>query len=183
MNEPAVFETPDWTMPDSNKHKGDEKIENDIHLRYHNIYGMLMVESSRKGIMKANPKKRPFVLTRSNFLGGHRYAATWTGDNNSSMKHLKQSIPMSLNLSLSGQPFNGPDIGGFAGNATPDLYAHWIAVVHLSFSRAHSTKGSIAQEPWSFGDEVEQFLAKHYKEDTDYFPFTTLFREFCFRNA
>ena len=35
-------------MPDSNKHLGDEKIENDIHLRYHNIYGMLMVESLQK---------------------------------------------------------------------------------------------------------------------------------------
>ena len=156
MNEPAVFETVDWTMPDSNKHIGDEFIKNDIHLRYHNVYGMMMVESSRKGIIKSNPEKRPFVLTRSNFLGGHRYAATWTGDNNSSMKHLKQSIPMSLNLSLSGQPFNGPDIGGFAGNATPELYAHWIAVgAFYPFSRAHSTKGSINQEPWSFGEEVE----------------------------
>ena len=156
MNEPAVFETEDWTMPDNNTHIGDENIKNDIHLRYHNVYGMMMVESSRKGIMKSNPKKRPFVLTRSNFLGGHRYAATWTGDNNSSMKHLKQSIPMSLNLSLSGQPFNGPDIGGFAGNATPELYAHWIAVgAFYPFSRAHSTKGSINQEPWSFGQEVE----------------------------
>ena len=121
MNEPAVFETSDWTMGDSNKHKGGKDLPNDIHLRYHNVYGMMMVESSRKGIMKAN-LKRPFVLTRSNFLGGHRFAATWTGDNNSSMKHLKQSIPMSLNLSLSGQPFNGPDIGGFAGNATSELY-------------------------------------------------------------
>ena len=156
MNEPAVFETVDWTMPDSNKHIGDEYIKNDIHLRYHNVYGMMMVESSRKGIIKSNPDKRPFVLTRSNFLGGHRYAATWTGDNNSSMKHLKQSIPMSLNLSLSGQPFNGPDIGGFAGNATPELYAHWIAVgAFYPFSRAHSTKGSVNQEPWSFGQEVE----------------------------
>lgn len=156
MNEPAVFETVDWTMPDSNKHIGYENIKNDIHLRYHNVYGMMMVESSRKGIIKSNPEKRPFVLTRSNFLGGHRYAATWTGDNNSSMKHLKQSIPMSLNLSLSGQPFNGPDIGGFAGNATPELYAHWIAVgAFYPFSRAHSTKGSINQEPWSFGEEVE----------------------------
>ena len=143
-------------MPDSNKHVGDENIKNDIHLRYHNVYGMMMVESSRNGIIKSNPDKRPFVLTRSNFLGGHRYAATWTGDNNSSMKHLKQSIPMSLNLSLSGQPFNGPDIGGFAGNATPELYAHWIAVgAFYPFSRAHSTKGSINQEPWSFGEEVE----------------------------
>ena len=63
---------------------------------------------------------------------------------------------MSLNLSLSGQPFNGPDIGGFAGNATPELYAHWIAVgAFYPFSIAHSTKGSINQEPWSFGEEVE----------------------------
>ena len=55
MNEPAVFETVDWTMPDSNKHVGDENIKNDIHLRYHNVYGMMMVESSRKGIIKSNP--------------------------------------------------------------------------------------------------------------------------------
>ena len=157
MNEPAVFETSDWTMEDSNRHKGGKDFPNDIHLRYHNVYGMMMVEASRNGIQKANPKKRPFVLTRSNFLGGHRFAATWTGDNYSSMDHLKQSIPMSLNLSLSGQPFNGPDIGGFAGNSTSELYAHWIAVgAFYPFSRAHATKGSINQEPWSFGKEVEQ---------------------------
>ena len=157
MNEPAVFETSDWTMGDSNRHKGGKDLPNDIHLRYHNVYGMMMVEASRNGIQKANLKKRPFVLTRSNFLGGHRFAATWTGDNNSSMDHLKQSIPMSLNLSLSGQPFNGPDIGGFAGNSTSELYAHWIAVgAFYPFSRAHATKGSINQEPWSFGKEVEQ---------------------------
>ena len=157
MNEPAVFETSDWTMGDSNRHKGGKDFPNDIHLRYHNVYGMMMVEASRNGIQKANLKKRPFVLTRSNFLGGHRFAATWTGDNNSSMDHLKQSIPMSLNLSLSGQPFNGPDIGGFAGNSTSELYAHWIAVgAFYPFSRAHATKGSINQEPWSFGKEVEQ---------------------------
>lgn len=157
MNEPAVFETSDWTMGDSNIHKGGKDLPNDIHLRYHNVYGMMMVEASRNGIQKANLKKRPFVLTRSNFLGGHRFAATWTGDNNSSMDHLKQSIPMSLNLSLSGQPFNGPDIGGFAGNSTSELYAHWIAVgAFYPFSRAHATKGSINQEPWSFGKEVEQ---------------------------
>ena len=157
MNEPAVFETADWTMPKNNIHKGDLDIKRDNHLRYHNVYGMLMVRASRKGILNANPKKRPFVLTRSNFLGGHRYAATWTGDNNSSMKHLKQSIPMTLNLGLSGQPFNGPDIGGFAGNATPDLYAHWIALgAFYPFSRVHSTKGSICQEPWALGKEVEQ---------------------------
>ena len=51
---------------------------------------------------------------------------------------------MSSNLSLSGQPFNRPDIGGFAGNAIPELYAHWIAEgAFYPFSRAHSNKGTI----------------------------------------
>jgi len=29
---------------------------------------------------------------------------------------------------LSGQPFAGPDIGGFAGNATPKLFARWMGI-------------------------------------------------------
>ena len=57
MNEPAVFETEDWTMPDSNKHLGDENIKNDIHLRYHNVYGMMMVESSEKESLNLILKK------------------------------------------------------------------------------------------------------------------------------
>jgi alpha-glucosidase len=39
------------------------------------------------------------------------FMATWTGDNSSTRKNLEQSIPMTLNLGLSGQPFNGPDLG------------------------------------------------------------------------
>ena len=39
MNEPAVFETSDWTMEDNNVHKGGIEHPKDIHLRYHNVYG------------------------------------------------------------------------------------------------------------------------------------------------
>ncbi len=157
MNEPAVFDAPDHTMPENNIHKGGGSMKKDSHLRYHNVYGMMMVEATRKGILKANPDKRPFVLTRANHLGGQRYAATWTGDNSSTWDHLEMSIPMSLNLGLSGQPFNGPDIGGFEGNASPELYANWIAIgAFYPFCRAHSIQGSKAHEPWSFGKEVEQ---------------------------
>ncbi len=156
MNEPSVFNGPGGTMPKDNIHVGNDTIPKGTHLRYHNVYGMLMVKASREGIKKANPDKRPFVLTRSNFLGGHRYAATWTGDNAATWKHLKLSVPMSLNLGLSGQPFNGPDIGGFGGNASPELFGHWIALgAFYPFSRAHTMKGTKNQEPWSFGKEIE----------------------------
>ncbi len=157
MNEPSVFDGPGGTMPKNNVHLGNDTIPKDIHLRYHNVYGMLMVKASRQGIKKANPDKRPFLLTRSNFLGGHRYAATWTGDNAATWDHLKLSVPMSLNLGLSGQPFSGPDIGGFGGNATPELFGHWIALgAFYPFSRAHTMKGSKNQEPWSFGKDIEE---------------------------
>jgi len=156
MNEPAVFGGEEFTMPHDNMHLGGGGLEKDVHLRYHNVYGMLMVKASREGIQAAYPDKRPFILSRANHLGGHRYAATWTGDNESTWDHLKESIPMSLNLSLSGQPFNGPDIGGFAGNATPELFGHWIAVgAFYPFSRAHSISGSKPHEPWVFGKEIE----------------------------
>jgi alpha-glucosidase len=157
MNEPAVFGGPQLTMPIYNVHLGDKNIHKGTHARYHNVYGMLMVKSSREGIMKANPDKRPFVLTRSNYLGGHRYAATWTGDNKACWAHLKMSIPMVMNLGLSGQPFSGPDIGGFAGNATPELYGHWIATgAFYPFSRSHTAIGTNYQEPWKFGEKIEK---------------------------
>ncbi|MDT0649912.1 TIM-barrel domain-containing protein [Autumnicola edwardsiae] len=156
MNEPAVFDGPGGTMPDNNIHRGGGELPEDIHLRYHNVYGLLMVRSSREGILDVNPEKRPFVLSRANYLGGQRYAATWTGDNSSTWDNLKMSIPMSLNLSLSGQSFNGPDIGGFTKTPTPEVFGHWIALgAYYPFSRNHTSNDTEAQEPWAFGEEIE----------------------------
>lgn len=156
MNEPAVFNE-DKTMPQDNIHRGGGELPEDIHLRYHNVYGMLMVKATREGIKVANPDKRPFVLTRANFLGGHRYAATWTGDNQSSWEHMKMSIPMSLNLGLSGTAFNGPDIGGFAGSPGAELLGQWMAIgAFYPFCRNHTSTDTHQQEPWSYGTETEQ---------------------------
>lgn len=155
MNEPAVFNQHENTMPIDNFHLGGEGLAAGPHLRYHNVFGLNMVRASRQGLLLAQPQKRPFILSRSNFLGGHRYAATWTGDNLSSEDQMKLSVPMSLTLGLSGQPFNGPDIGGFCESATGDLLAQWTAMgVFFPFVRNHSIKGSAQQEPWAFTQEV-----------------------------
>ena len=154
MNEPAVFEGPRSSMPIMNMHQGGDGLRPDVHLRYHNVYGLNMVRASRQGLLLANPTKRPFILSRSNFLGGHRYAATWTGDNYSNWEQFMASIPMSITLGLSGQPFNGPDMGGFCGDSNGKLVANWTAVgVYFPFVRNHCIDGGRAQEPWAFDQE------------------------------
>ncbi len=168
MNEPAVFDGPDGTMPVSNYHRGGGPLPAGSHLRYHNVYGMLMVQASREGIERANPGKRPFVLSRANFLGGQRFAATWTGDNLSTRAHLELATPMLLNLGLSGQPFSGPDLGGFSGNADSALFADWISIgAFYPFCRNHSSKSSSNQEPWAFGpgaqDIAQRALLRRYR--------------------
>jgi len=156
MNEPSVFDGPDGSMPVNNWHRGGGNLQADVHLRYHNVYGMLMVKASREGILSSNPDKRPFVLSRSGYLGSNRYAATWTGDNSATEHDMRMSIPMSLNLGLSGQAFNGPDMGGFTAITTPDLFGQWVAVdAFFPFMRGHASNDSNNKEPWAFGTEIE----------------------------
>ena len=157
VNEPQINDTPNKTVPEDNIHRGGGDLPQGTHLQYHNVYGMLMVRSSREGMLSARPDKRPFILTRSNFLGGQRYAATWTGDNGSTWEHMKLSIPMSLTLGLSGQPISGADIGGFLFNANGDLFGNWIGFgAFYPFSRGHACAGTNNKEPWAFGPEVEK---------------------------
>jgi alpha-glucosidase len=180
MNEPAVFDQPWKWMPADNLHRADPELGGPgPHTRYRNVYGMLMVNASREGMLRARPNRRPFVLTRSSHLGGHRYAATWTGDNQSVWPHLAWSIPMTLNMGLSGQPFAGPDIGGFSGNATGKLFARWMGIgALLPFARGHSIKDSADHEPWSFGPEVEETCRRALERRYRLLPYLyTLFHE------
>ncbi|MBX3316751.1 MAG: DUF5110 domain-containing protein [Phycisphaeraceae bacterium] len=157
MNEPAIFNVPTKTMPEDNVHRGGGILSEGPHARYHNVYGMLMALGTKQGIEAANPDKRPFVLTRANYIGGHRYAATWTGDNAAEWYDLENSIPMILNLGLSGQPFSGPDIGGFIGNGDGQQFARWMGIGSLlPFSRGHTGKGNRDKEPWAYDQNVER---------------------------
>jgi alpha-glucosidase len=162
VNEPAVNDNDLpvnlrlGTMPYNTPHRGGGKLPAGPHLLYHNAYGRYMVEASRNGILAANPEKRPFVLTRANMLGGQRFAATWTGDNAADPKFMKLSVPMSLTLGLSGQPFSGPDIGGFLENTSGDLWAQWVGFgAFLPFARGHACAGTNDKEPWAFGSDIE----------------------------
>lgn len=167
LNEPSPILPLGAEVPESAQHEGGGDLAPGPHAQYHNVYGMLMAQATHEAMREARPDRRPFVLSRSNYLGGQRYAATWTGDNTASWDHLRWSVPMVLNLGLSGQPFSGPDIGGFAGLPSPELFAHWIGVgAFFPFSRTHTSLKE-PQEPWSFGSETESTartaLARRYR--------------------
>ena len=111
MNEPSVFNGPEATSPRDLIHYGN--FENrDIH----NIYGYLMTQSTFDGLIKYRPNERPFILTRSFFVGSQKNSAAWTGDNMAKWDHLRATIPMILSLSSVGISFIGSDVGGFFGN-------------------------------------------------------------------
>jgi len=154
MDEPSVFEFPSRTMsPDAvfNDH-GQES----PHLKVHNVYGLLMSEATREGVLKYRPNERPLVITRDTYAGGQRYAAVWTGDNSSTWEHLRLSLPELMNMGISGLSLVGADIGGFAMSPSPDLYTRWLeAGVFYPFCRTHTEIGSRNQEPWSYGNRRE----------------------------
>ena len=179
MNEPAVF-TDSKTLPLDALHRADPELGGaGQHARYHNVYGMLMARATREGVLEARPNRRPFVLSRANYLGGQRYAAAWTGDNLADWQHLDWSIPMALNLGLSGQPFAGPDIGGFAGDGDGRLFARWMGFgALLPFARGHTGSGSADKEPWAFGEQTEATCRAALRRRYRLLPYLyTLFHE------
>ncbi|MBX7135686.1 MAG: glycoside hydrolase family 31 protein [Fimbriimonadaceae bacterium] len=138
------------------------------HRFFHNQYALGMQMATQQGFLDAAPNSRPFLLTRSGWIGTSRYSAVWTGDNVSNRHHLKLSIPTTLNLALSGIPFNGPDVGGFGGDATESLMVDWMKCCCLfPFMRNHSVFGCREQEPWRFSKRGEktitQFIRLRYK--------------------
>ena len=154
MNEPSVFDVPTKTIDLSVIHNDNGHFT--THAKNHNTYGLQMTQATYEGVRRLLPEERPFVLTRASFAGGQRYSAAWTGDNEASWKHLQMVLPMCLNLSISGQPFVGSDIGGFVGYPSGELFARWLEVgVFTPLMRAHSVINEKNKEPWEYGAKFE----------------------------
>lgn len=174
MNEPAVFnETKTMDVKVIHHHDGQLK----THREMHNLYGLFMGEATYSGMKKLLNHKRPFLLTRAGYAGVQRYAAVWTGDNRSFWEHLAMSIPMCMNLGISGVAFTGPDVGGFAYDTTAELLTRWTQVgAFYPYFRNHSALDTVRQEPWAFGEKYEEIIKKYIKLRYKWLPqFYSLF--------
>jgi alpha-glucosidase len=120
-----------------------------------------MSRATHDGLAKASGI-RPFVLSRAAYAGTQKYAAVWTGDNQSMWEHLRMSLPMLMNLSLSGHTFCGSDIGGFAFDCTSEMLSRWVQAGFLiPLFRNHSNIRTRDQEPWAFDDETTAIYKKY----------------------
>lgn len=152
MNEPSTFVAQgDPTFPRRVQHHfegqgGDHRVA-------HNLYGLLMNRAGFEGLRRLRPERRPWILSRSGWVGVQRYAWTWTADTESTWEALKMTVAQMLNLGLSGIPYSGPDIGGFSGAPDGELFTRWFQLAaFLPFFRIHSSIISPPREPWHFGE-------------------------------
>lgn len=155
MNEPSVFNGPEVTMHKDCKHFGDWE-----HRDVHNMYGFYHHMATYKGLLKRTEgHKRPFILTRSFFLGSQRYTSVWTGDNTAEWSHLQITFPMLLSLSIAGIPFVGADVGGFFRNPEEELLVRWYqAAAFNPFYRAHAHIDTKRREPWLFSENAKNAI-------------------------
>lgn len=173
MNEPASFKGP---LPEDVVFTDEDKEAS--HAKMHNVYGHLMARGTYEGLRRLDGR-RPFVITRACYAGSQKYTTCWTGDNHSIWAHLQMAIPQLCNLGLSGMPFAGTDVGGFGSDTTGELLARWVQVGCFSpLFRNHSAMGSRQQEPWQFGQEIQDIYQKYVKLRYHWIPyFYDLFRE------
>jgi len=163
MNEPSAWgqSIPDFLQFDNDGHKSSMAAA-------HNVYGLNMARGTFEGTKSLLKGKRPFVLTRAGYAGIQRYSAVWTGDNEATDDHMLLSARMVCGLGLSGVSFAGPDLGGFIGNPSRELYARWLSLgVYTPFFRNHSAWDTKSKEPWSFGRDIEnlskELISQRYR--------------------
>jgi alpha-glucosidase len=167
MNEPGVFTLwGDATLPRPTRHSLEGR--GGTHVEAHNIYGLLQAQAGYEALCEYQPEKRPFIVSRSGWAGLQRYAWTWTGDVETSWQGLRQTVPTVLGMGLSGIPYTGPDIGGFKGNPSDELYLRWFQMASfLTFCRTHSANNVKPRTPWSYGGSVlsivREFLRLRYR--------------------
>ncbi|MEV5971313.1 glycoside hydrolase family 31 protein [Streptomyces sp. NPDC051921] len=154
MNEPVSFAPfGDQTLPRSARH-GLEGRGGD-HREAHNVYGLTMARAGYEGLRALRPEERPFLFSRSGWAGMQRYGGTWSGDVSTGWPGLRASLALVLGLGLCGVPYSGPDVGGFDGSPSPELFLRWYQLgAWLPLFRTHAAIDAGRREPWEFGPEV-----------------------------
>ncbi|WP_103533321.1 glycoside hydrolase family 31 protein [Streptomyces sp. SM11] len=171
MNEPVSFAAfGDPSLPRSARHVlegagGD-------HREAHNVYALAMARAGHEGLLRFRPEERPFLFSRSGWAGMQRYGGTWSGDVSTGWPGLRASLSLVVGLGLCGVPYSGPDVGGFDGSPSPELYLRWFQLgAYLPLFRTHAAMDAGRREPWEFGPEVLEHARAALEERERLLPY------------
>jgi len=133
----------------------------------HNVIGHQMNRALAEAMEKYRPGARPFIMSRSGYAGMQKYGAgVWSGDVQARWFDLSRQPALALSMGLAGVPYWNSDVGGYAGESTPELYLRWCQFAFFNpIYRPHAAFKP--REPWAFGAEVEtaarQLLLLRYR--------------------
>ena len=154
MNEPTSFTAfGESTLPRSARH--DLEGRGGDHREAHNVYALCMARAAYEALRELAPQERPFLFSRSGWAGMQAYGGTWSGDVATGWPGLRASLSLVMGLGLCGVPYSGPDVGGFDGSPSPELYLRWFQLgAYLPLFRTHASLRAGRREPWEFGADV-----------------------------
>jgi alpha-glucosidase len=112
-----------------------------------------MTRAAGEAFKRISPDKPILMFSRSSYIGMHRYAGIWMGDNKSWWSHLLMNLKMLPSLNMCGFIYTGADLGGFGDNTSRDLVLRWLALgVFTPLMRNHAALGTREQECYQFED-------------------------------
>ena len=119
--------------------------------RYFDAYPFMSKKGVYEGQSATGSAKRPYILTRSSFVGQQRYAATvWNGDVSPDWDTYRKEISAGLNYCITGLPYWTVDIGGFVPYKfadSPSILNYWYAGIRRMFL-------PILRGPWVQKDRI-----------------------------
>ena len=157
----------DATEPENDALKGEETYLGPGDF-YRLAYPLFVSRAVYEGQRQTSSDKRVCILTRSAFLGQHKYGIiNWSGDIGGTWDAYKRQIVAGLNYTITGLPYWTTDIGGFfrpgKSQYTDEKY-HELLIRWYQWGafnpifRIHGYQSET--EPWNYGQEVENNMRK-----------------------
>ena len=153
---PGNCDPTDKTLSMAGYHYSEDEFGDKTRKEYntHSLWGLYEAKATHEFFVE-KLKKRPFVLTRSNFPGAGLFTTKWLGDNHARWEFMRFSIIGIFSYQMFGIPFVGSDMCGFMGDTNEELCGRWMQLgAFYPFSRNHNDIHSRDQEPYVFGERV-----------------------------
>ena len=121
------------------------------HQQVHNLYGAGMTKAAGDYFAEHCGESEILMFSRASYIGAHRTAGIWFGDNHSWWSHILLNLKMLPSANMCGFLYCGADLGGFNANATRDLVLRFLALgVFTPLMRNHAALGTRDQECYRF---------------------------------